>query len=68
MNDQAYCSTGNRLAFADSMHCTCWYCDHKVADGQRFCNKACAEAFEDDELAVERRVLAARRDSRPAFL
>lgn len=37
---------------------TCWYCDHRIAHGCRFCDKACAEAFDEDDLAAERRVLA----------
>lgn len=37
---------------------TCWYCDRQLNDNRRFCDCGCAEAFEQDDLAVERRLLA----------
>lgn len=36
----------------------CWYCNARLDDVKRFCNKGCAEAFEEDELAMERRMRA----------
>ncbi|WP_147384088.1 hypothetical protein [Noviherbaspirillum sedimenti] len=51
-----------RHARTSGAYSTCWYCDHQLGDGRRFCDKGCAEAFEEDELAVERRVLARDRE------
>jgi hypothetical protein len=38
----------------------CWYCNAQLDDVKRFCNRNCAEAFEEDELAMERSMQAAR--------
>ena len=35
---------------------SCWYCNKHLDDVKRFCNRACAEAFEEDEMAMERRM------------
>lgn len=55
MNDTQFRYSHARPSVAYS---SCWYCEHQLNDGRRFCDKGCAEAFEEDELAVERRVLA----------
>ena len=41
---------------------SCWYCNAHLNDVKRFCNKSCAEAFEEDELAMERRLQAVKRE------
>jgi hypothetical protein len=69
MNQQAYrFISSHSAASADLRDSTCWYCDHPLVDGRRFCDKACAEAFEDDELAVERKVLGRLREPDAAFM
>lgn len=45
---------------------TCWYCNSRLDDVRRFCNKGCAEAFEEDEMAMERRMQGNRHDMREA--
>ena len=55
MNEQQYLYSPATLPTA---YLTCWYCDRQLHDERRFCDKGCAEAFEHDELAVERRLLA----------
>ncbi len=42
--------------------CSCWYCNGPLKETGRFCNKVCAEAFEEDEMAMERRLLVSDRD------
>lgn len=32
----------------------CWYCNKRLDEIRRFCNRGCAEAFDEDELAMER--------------
>jgi hypothetical protein len=46
---------------------SCWYCNHQLDDVRRFCNKICAEAFEEDEMAMERRLLAMAGSREPAM-
>ncbi len=41
---------------------TCWYCHHKVTELKRFCNTACAEAFDEDDAAMERYMTAHRHE------
>lgn len=55
MKAQQYLYSPTKLP---AVHLTCWYCDRQLHDERRFCDKACAEAFEQDDLAVERRLLA----------
>lgn len=55
MNEQQYRYSAPKLP---TVQATCWYCDHQLHDSRRFCDRGCAEAFEHDELAVERRLLA----------
>lgn len=43
--------------FSVNAHTCCWYCNQQLNDMRRFCNKVCAEAFEEDEMAMERRML-----------
>lgn len=55
MNEQQYRYATRKFS---SVNSTCWYCDHQLSDGRRFCDRGCAEAFEQDDLAIERRLLA----------
>lgn len=55
MNEQEYRYSPARLPVTQT---SCWYCDRHLHDERRFCDRSCAEAFEQDELAVERRLLA----------
>ncbi|WP_132259442.1 DUF2116 family Zn-ribbon domain-containing protein [Paucimonas lemoignei] len=57
MGKQTFLGESTPLSFSVLHPSTCWYCDHHIPHGQRFCDKDCAEAFEDDDLAVERRAL-----------
>ncbi|QAU35175.1 hypothetical protein [Janthinobacterium sp. 17J80-10] len=59
MNEQQYRYATPKFPAANA---TCWYCDHQLGDGRRFCDRGCAEAFEHDDLAVERRLLARKPD------
>lgn len=68
MNEQNFRYSPACSAVSGFHDSTCWYCDHRIADGCRFCDKACAEAFEEDDLAVERRVLARHDGLRAAFV
>lgn len=62
MKNEIY-SSDNTLLFAAGLStATCWYCDHHVPHGQRFCGRDCAEAFEDDDRAAERRALVRQRE------
>lgn len=38
--------------------CSCWYCNQPLNEMRRFCDKSCAEAFDEDEAAMQRRMLA----------
>ncbi len=40
--------------------CSCWYCNRRLAEARRFCDKVCAEAFEEDEMAIQRHMLATK--------
>jgi hypothetical protein len=37
---------------------TCWYCNTPLDTIRRYCDKNCAEAFEEDDNAMERRIRA----------
>lgn len=40
---------------------SCWYCNRHLDDVRRFCGRECAEAFEEDEMAMERRMQTVRQ-------
>jgi hypothetical protein len=33
---------------------TCWYCNEPLDNTRRYCDKGCAEAFEEDDSAMAR--------------
>jgi hypothetical protein len=35
----------------------CWYCGEPLDSIRRYCDKSCAEAFEEDDHAMTRRIL-----------
>lgn len=62
MDKQTYRASSMHVAAASLSSSTCWYCDHYIPHGQRFCGRDCAEAFEDDDRAAERRALMKQRE------
>jgi predicted nucleic acid-binding Zn ribbon protein len=68
MNNQAYRFTRSQQTVSNLTHSTCWFCEHSVPIGHRFCGRDCAEAFEDDELAAEKRMLAKQPETTTAFV
>lgn len=57
MEDKIYAPVQTLLM---NTKCSCWYCNRRLAEARRFCDKVCAEAFEEDEMAMERHMLAAK--------
>lgn len=67
METQTYRYVHGQATSAGLPLSTCWYCDQHIPAEQRFCDKNCAEAFDDDELAAERRMLSKLQEANPAF-
>lgn len=39
---------------------TCWYCNQPLDSMRRYCDKSCAQAFEEDDSAMARRMIDTR--------
>lgn len=57
-----------RQASIQLSRCTCWYCNEPMNSVRRFCDKSCAEAFEEDDTAFERRAMTLRVERYPHVL
>ncbi|MBI1889810.1 MAG: hypothetical protein HYS18_04125 [Burkholderiales bacterium] len=56
-----YFTARNKFSASLMAKGSCWYCNKHLDDVRRFCGRECAEAFEEDEMAMERRMQATRQ-------